>query len=195
MALSPKKRSTVQHLVNVTTAWDNKNGAANFQLINEGVTDLTEDLNPETDDLQYVAEDEKTHVVKTYAPAITLSAVMVDPEKDKVNEWMQKVINKLPKGDEADTAYIRFNVLKDLATAQEQADGKHKYEAYKRDAVVEASSIGGAAGDNVEMEVTISGKGEAKKGILTIDKSGTTPTYDFTPDSTTTTNTPSGQSL
>lgn len=184
MAISPAKRSKLQHLVNVTTKWELSKDAKlednlEFELVNEGVTDLTEDLNPDTDDLQYVAEDEKTHVVKTYAPAITLSAVMIDAKEDPVNGWIQKVINKLPKGDEADTAYIRFNLLDDKATQSEKDNNKYKYEAYRRMAVVEASSIGGAAGDNVEMEVTISGKGEAKKGILTIDKSGAKPKYTF----------------
>lgn len=179
MALSPQKRSTIRHLINVTTKWENPNGEEDFQLVNEGVTELTEDLNPDTDDLQFVAEDEKTHVIKTYGPAITLSAVMVDAKLDPVNGWIQKVINRLPKNDEADTAYIRFNVLDKIDAESDENAKTYVYYAYKRNAVVEATSIGGSAGDNVEMEVTVSGRGAAVKGKLTINKSTTPAKYTF----------------
>lgn len=177
MSLTPKKRSTVRHLINTKLAWVT-DSTDSFKLVNEGVTDLSEGFNPNTDDLQYIAEDDKTHVVKTYGPSISLTAVMVD-KTDPVNDWIQKVINKLPKNDDANTEYIRFSLLDEIKNSTNDNDKIKKYTAYKRAAVVEVNSIGGSAGDNVSMEVIVSGRGEAVEGTLTVDASGETVTYTF----------------
>lgn len=175
MAITPENRTTIQHLLNVSSPYNFD--SPDFALINEGVTDLTEDLNPENETTQYVAEKTATSFPKRYAPSITLTSYIV--KGDKVNNRLLQVINELPTGSNADTDYIRFNLL-DL---QGSAEGTTlKYIAYRRKGSISASNIGGSAGDTATISATISGKGDVIKGILTIDKSSSTTSYSFVPD-------------
>lgn len=177
MSITPQKRSILQHLVN--TKFPFKTGdTPEFHLVNEGVTELTESFNADTEDLQYIAEDQATSVVKKYAPSISLSAVMV--KGDEVNTWIQKVINKLPVGEGADTEYIRFSLLDTYSPSGGTSTDK-SYKAVKKSAVVSVDSIGGGAGENIEMSVNLSGKGDPKYGYVTISEgSDSKKTYTFT---------------
>lgn len=184
MSLTPAKRSTIKHLLNVGSV-----GTEQYALINEGVTELTEDFNADTEDLQYVAEDSATTVVKRYAPSISLSAVLVEKDgenPDEVNKWISEKVNTLPIGSNADTSYIRFSLLDEVGTGTAT---QKTYTAYKRNAVVSIGNVGGSAGDNVGMEVELHGKGDQIKGTLTLAITGTgtdqKTTYTFTPDSPT----------
>lgn len=171
MSFTPAKRSTVVHLVKTGKS------ASDWHIVNEGVTELSESFNPETDTLQYVAEDNATTVVKRYAPSISLSAVMVEEKDtngkpsnpDEVNKWILNTINTLPIGSSADTEYIRFT-LHDLKGDTFNEKGSNTYTGYKRKAVISVDSIGGAAGDNVGMELTLNGKGDATEVDVTFSK-------------------------
>ena len=175
MSITPIKRKELQHYISTSFKKRGVEYVPEWHLVNEGVTDLSEDFNADEEDLQYIAEENATHVVKRYAPSITLSAVMVDG--DPVNEWIRKVINELPVGEEAETAYIRFNTLDKVTSGDivtTYPEGQYNcYKAFKRSAVVSVSSFGGAAGDNIGMECTISGKGDVVNGYIVINKDGT----------------------
>lgn len=177
MSYSTAKRSTILHLLNVGTKENEQ-----WRLINEGITELTEDFSPDVEDLQYVADDNATKIVKRYAPSISLSAVVVETKDangkpsnpDPVNKWIVDKINQLPLGADADTQYIRFS-LHDIQGSFSK-DGINTYIGYKRDAVISVDNIGGAAGDNVGSEITLNGKGDQKtvtvrfkKGIENIE--------------------------
>ncbi len=69
MAKTPQQRSAVQHLLLISEVGSSET----WGLINEGVTDLTEEFNPDEETLKYVAEDSKTSFVKSYAPSISIS--------------------------------------------------------------------------------------------------------------------------
>ena len=177
MSLTPIKRSSVIHLLNTGTT-----SSPTWNLINEGVTELTENFNPDTDSLQYVAEDSATTVVKRYAPSISLTAVIVNG--DPVNEWIRTQINTLPLGENADTQYIRFCVLDKISTG---STTPNEYTAYMRNAVISVDSIGGEAGDNVNTTVNLNGKGDQIKGKVTVTTTTDTDgkkitTYTFTSD-------------
>jgi hypothetical protein len=60
-----------------------------------------------------------------------------------------------------------------------------EYTAYRRKGTISAGNIGGAAGDTTSTSITISGKGDAVKGILTVDSSASVVTYSFVPDTVT----------
>lgn len=156
MSITPQKRNTIKHLINTSSPFSEGNPI--WSLVNEGVTELTESFNPDTDDLQYIDEEQKTTTVKSYAPSLSLSAVMVSG--DPVNTWIRDKIYELPTGEKADCEYIRFNILDEIP-------GKSKvYKAIRKKAVVSVESTGGSAGDTAEMEITISGKGDPIKGEI-----------------------------
>lgn len=175
MSKSPEIRSTLRHLINVAETSDSEK----YALVNEGVTELTEEFNPDTDTIQYVADENKTTVIKSYAPSISITMSIV--KGDQVNEYLRKKIDELPLGDKADTSYIRFNVM------DVKSGVKDEYTAYKRDASISVDSIGGSAEDYLGASLTLNGKGTATKGTLKVTVSGSNVTYTFTPDDSNTT--------
>ncbi|KAK8835460.1 hypothetical protein M9Y10_004564 [Tritrichomonas musculus] len=172
MAITPQPRYTVQHLLNISSPYSYD--TQNFALINEGVTELTEEFNPETETTQYIAEKDAVTYVKRYAPSITLSSYLV--KDDSVNKRIREVINTLPVGSNADTDYIRFSYLDNIG---ETSKDIIKYTAYRRRGTIPAGNIGGSAGDTTSASITINGKGEAIKGVLTVTKADGTTTYSF----------------
>ena len=175
MAITPEPRYTVQHLLNISSPYSYD--TPNFALINEGVTELTEEFNPETETTQYIAEKDAVTYVKRYAPSITLSSYLV--QDDSVNKRIREVINTLPVDSSADTDYIRFSYLDSIG----DTSGKIiKYTAYRRRGTISAGNIGGSAGDTTSASITINGKGDVIKGVLTVDSSGGTATYSFVAD-------------
>lgn len=172
MAITPEKRSTLVHLLNTGTASEPV-----WSFINEGVTELTEELNADTNDLQYIGEDTQTTYVRRYGPSISLSAVMI--KGDPVNDFIQKTIDKLPVGSDADTQYIRFSMLNPL----ESTTTSKKYRAFLRNASISVDDIGGSAGDEIEMNVTLSGRGEQTEGVVTVtidSVTGKAKSWEFT---------------
>lgn len=175
MSKSPEIRSKLKHLINVSES----SGDDDYALVNEGVTELTEEFNPDTDTIQYVADENKTTVIKSYAPSISITMSIV--KDDKVNKYLRKKIDELPLGDKADTSYIRFNVM------DVKSGGDNEYVAYKREAIISVDSIGGSAEDYLGASLTLNGKGNATKGTLKVTKgSDGKVTYTFTADETTT---------
>lgn len=174
MALTPQKRSALIHLINTGTSTTPK-----WSIVNEGVTTLTEEFNPDVETMQYVAEDSKTSFVKSYGASLTITMSVVDPEKDEVSKYLLDKITNLPVGAAADTEYIRCCLLN-------KVDGETaKYTAYKQPANISISNFGGAADEYLGAEVVLNGKGDAQKGTLTVAKSGDTITYTFEKDAAT----------
>ena len=170
MAKTPQKRSAIQHLLLTSAAGSSET----FSLINEGVTDLTEEFNPDDETLQYIAEDTKTSFVKAYAPSISLTAAIV--ADDPVCDYIRKKVNELSPGSDSDTEYIRFCLL-DIPEDVESTDTKKYYIGYRRKANIAVSNIGGGAEDYLSAEVTINGKGGQTQGYVTVDTSTGAPTY------------------
>lgn len=172
MALTPEIRSKLVHLLNTGTI-----ESPVWSFINEGVTELTENFNADTNTLQYVGEEQSTTYTRKYAPNISLSAVVVSG--DPVNEWIQTQINTLPVGSAANTQYIRFNIL-DKVTGQDNS-----YKAYMRGATIAVDSIGGSAGEEIGMSLTLNGTGSQVEGTVTMTKDSTSGavTYTFTANS------------
>lgn len=180
MSLTPQKRSAIKHLINTSSPFSTSSPI--WSLVNEGVTELTESFNPDTEDLQYIDEEQKTTTVKSYAPSLSLSCVMVSG--DPVNTWIRDKIYELPTGEKADCEYIRFNILDEIP------GNPNVYKAIKKQAVVSIDSTGGSAGDTAEMSVNINGKGDPIKGeidysdpknpIFTAGDSSTNKSIEFT---------------
>lgn len=172
MAKTPMKRSTLIHLMYC----QHTVATPGYYLINEGVSDLTEEFEPDEETLQYVAEDAKTSFVKSYAMSVGLTVNLVDG--DPVCKEILWYVKHLKTGSEADAKYVRF-MLTDKV-------GDDTYTGYEVDANVSVSNIGGSAEDYLSTEATLNGKGSPREitvkknndGTFTVDTA--TPTCDFT---------------
>ncbi len=169
MATTPENRQVLRHVLNISNPYSFE--TPKFVLINDGVTELSEELNVDTDSVHYVNEKNATTTVKSYAPSISLTSFYLDEKTPGLNKWMRDIIYNQPTGAGAQTDYIRFNIL-DTVAGQDKT-----YEAVRFSAVISASSIGGAGGDNPTMEVAIGAVGDPIKGTLTIDETTTPISY------------------
>lgn len=149
MATQPQTRSTLKHLVNVSIpfASDKGTGAtANPDVvwapICNGVTELTEEFNPDDDEIQYICEKNKTSILKSYAPSIEIE--MEYQLGSEIQEYFNVMSRRLPIGDSKnEIEYIRYNENEPIAgtgTAK-------KYIGVLRGGTVQFSSIGGSAED------------------------------------------------
>lgn len=171
MALTPKGRSQLIHLLNVSDT-----DTEEWAIINEGVTSLTEEFNPETETLQYIAENSKTIFTKTYGASVTINLSIVSD--DKVNDFLRKKVMELPIGDKADVSYIRCCLL-DVVSGS-----TNTYTAYMQPANIAISSFGGEATEYLSAEVVLNARGEATKGTLSVTKGSDNKTvYTFTKES------------
>lgn len=149
MATQPQTRSTLKHLVNVSIPFAHddgtgvaKNPDAVWVPICNGVTELTEEFNPDDDEIQYICDKNKTSILKSYAPSIEIE--MEYQLGSEIQEYFNVMSRRLPIGDgKNEIEYIRYNENEPIAgtgTAK-------KYIGVLRGGTVQFSSIGGSAED------------------------------------------------
>lgn len=149
MATQPQTRSTLKHLVNVSIPFASDKGTGSSENpdviwapICNGVTELTEEFNPDDDEIQYICEKNKTSILKSYAPSIEIE--MEYQLGSEIQEYFNVMSRRLPIGDSKnEIEYIRYNENEPIAgtgTAK-------KYIGVLRGGTVQFSSIGGSAED------------------------------------------------
>lgn len=188
MGMQPIPRKAVLHLLNLKGLTKNTDtglytydykesywttDAPDLRLINEGVTELTEEFNPDTEDTQYVAEKNGSTFIKKYRPSLSLTTLLVIGE-DEVNQFLRLMTNILPIGTKAQIDYVRFCILDAIDNATKDANGNPNgtYAAQRCRANITVGSIGGSAGDNVSTSATINANGDPVQGFVTVS---TTP--------------------
>lgn len=158
MATQPQTRSTLKHILNVSMPFvhDNGTGAESnkdvvWVPICNGVTELMEEFNPESDDLQYICDKTKTTILKSYAPSLEVE--MQYQKGSEIQEYFDLMSRRLPIGDgKNDIEYIRYNENEPMI------GGIREYIGVLRGGTVQFSSIGGSAEDPLGSTMTISSK-------------------------------------
>lgn len=140
-------------------------------LLGDGITSLTEEMNPEEETKQWINQENGDTDVKSYTPSIEVEKE--DCVDDETQKWIDKMVDELPTGSDATTSYVRFR-LKDKVGEQAGV-----YVAYRRECAVTVNSVGGEAGSNVVNSVKLGGKGAAVKGTFNVS------TKTFTADAAT----------
>lgn len=128
-------------------------------LLGDGITSLTEEMNPEEETQQWINQENGDTEVKSYTPSLEVEKQ--DCVEDVTQAWIDKMVDELPVGQEAITSYIRFR-LKDKVS-----DGV--YTAWFRKCAVSVNSTGGDAGANVVNSVKLGGKGKSVKGTFNLN--------------------------
>lgn len=148
------KRHELLHYVDTSMGAD----VPVWGLLGDGITSLTEEMNPEEETQQWINQENGDTDVKSYTPSIEVEKQ--DCVEDVTQEWIDKMVDELPVGTSAVTSYIRFR-LKDKVS-----DGV--YTAWRRQCAVSVNSVGGDAGANVVNSVKLGGKGKSVKGTFNI---------------------------
>lgn len=162
-------RATLGHLLNVSMPFSKTNRV--WALICN-TTDLTEEFEPDTDDVQYVCETTKTKLLKAYDISME---VEMDYQKDnKIQEYYNLMLRAMPTGSQTQTEYIRFNKNETMFGTSNQFIG------VRRDASVYLNSIGGSGDDVLKNQMTINGIGSGEVGYVTVTNTGSVVTYTWT---------------
>ena len=168
MGQPAEARNIVRHLINVSDPYDFNTPV--WALICQGVTELTENFEADTEEVQYICETTKTTNVKGYTVGFDLE--MGYMKDNLIQKYINKIIAQPPTGLDTGCDYIRFNV-------DEVVEGTtNVFKAVRRKAVVYPSSIGGAADDVLTSAISISGTSDPIMGYVTV--SGGTFTWSET---------------
>ena len=169
MAGQPEKRSTLGHLLNVSMPFSKDQPV--WKLICQGVSELEEEFNPDTDDQQYICDDVKTTILKTYAPSFEIS---MGYQKDDLLQYYFDVMSKrLPTGDKTNIEYIRFNKNETMFGTSNQFIG------VKWNANIRFDSIGGAGDDYLTSGMTVAATGSPEVGYVVVTDTGNGASYEW----------------
>lgn len=167
MAGQPEKRSTLGHLLNVSMPFSQTEPV--WRLICNGVSELTEEFNPDTDEQQFICQDVKTTILKTYAPSFEVS--MGYQKDDLIQYYFDVMSRRLPTGEKTSIEYIRFNKNETMFGSTNQFIG------VKFQANVYFSSVGGAGDDYLTSVMTVSATGNPEIGYISVVDSGNDAVY------------------
>ena len=97
-------REKLMHFFNIGTA-----ETPEYALLGDGITSLTEEFNPESNTKQYIHQANGTTSIKSYTPSIGVEKEYI--KNEKLQKWMDEKIKLLPVGTEAESDYVRLNVM------------------------------------------------------------------------------------
>lgn len=170
MGTPAEHRSLLAHLINVRIPYSYEN--PRFVLMCEGITELTEELSPDDEDIQYICEKTKTKNVKSYSK--TLEVDMAYVKDNEVINYANYLLRAMPVGQKAAGDYVRLN--KDELMYSEN----NSYIAIRQRATVYPESIGGSAEDPLHSKFSMGSAGDQVVGYVTINTLGSHNTYIWT---------------
>lgn len=157
-------RDQLRHYIDVSMGGE----TSQYELLGDGITSLTEEMNPEEETKHYIHMSKASNKVKSYQR--TFEVDKEDCIDDEVQKWIDKLVDDLPIGESANTSFVRLR-LKDAVEGSAGA-----YKAIRVPCTVSVASSGGDGGDYTHNVINVKQQGEDIKG--TFD----TKTKTFTPD-------------
>lgn len=147
-------REKLMHFFNIGTA-----GTPVYVLLGDGITSLTEEFNPESETKQYINQANGTTNIKSYTPSISVEKEYIKDEE--LQQWIDKKIKVLPTGTEAESDYVRINIM-------EKPTSNGEYPAVKRKCSYQFDNIGGDAGTELKNSMTLGGIGDGIQGFFNV---------------------------
>lgn len=169
MGVPSEKRAQLVHLLNVSTPYSYDN--PDFEILCNGIEELTEEFDAEDEDIQYICETTTTRVISGYT--VSMDIEMGYTQNNKIQNWFNNKVRILPTGSELEVDYIRFNKLEPIFGQS------NKFIGVRRKATGYPTSIGGSATDPLGCNFTLAGAGDAKVGIVTITENTWGNTYSW----------------
>lgn len=170
MGTPAEHRSLLAHLINVRIPYSYEN--PRFVLMCEGITELTEELDPDDDDIQYICEKTKTKNIKSYSKKLEVDMTYV--KDNEVINYANYLLRAMPVGQKAAGDYVRLN--KDELMYSEN----NSYIAIRQRSTVYPESIGGSAEDPLHSKFSMGSAGDQVVGYVTINTLGSHNTYIWT---------------
>lgn len=147
-------REKLMHFFNIGTS-----EAPQYVLLGDGITSLTEEFNPEAESKHYINMASASNRIKSYAPSISVEKEYIKGEE--LQTWINEKIRELPLGAEAESDYVRINIL-------DGASEDGSYPAIKRPCTYQFDSIGGDGGGEIMNNMTLAGNGDQVKGTFNV---------------------------
>lgn len=166
MATQGESRAILGHLVNISMPFS-KTDRVWAKICN--TEDLTEEFNPDTDDIQYICDTTKTTILKSYRPTMEIN--MIYQKDNKLQNYFNTKVRRLPIGSETETEYIRFN------QNETKFGSSNEFVGVRRDASVHFDSVGGAAEDPLSSTMILNGSGDGEVGYVQVTKTGDQVVY------------------
>lgn len=173
MATQGESRAILGHLVNISMPFS-KDDRVWAKICN--TTDLTEEFNPDTDDIQYICDTTKTTLLKSYRPTMEIN--MIYQKDNKLQNYFNTKVRRLPIGSGTETEYIRFN------QNETKFNSDNEFVGVRRDASVYFDSVGGAAEDPLSSTMILNGSGDGEVGYVKVTKTGDRIEYTWVPANT-----------
>lgn len=149
-------REEVRHYIDVSMGA----ATAQFELLGDGITSLTEEMNPEEETKHYIHMAKSSNQVKSYQR--TFEVDKEDCIEDEVQTWIDGLVDDLPTGASAKTSFVRLR-LKDAISGSVGS-----YKAIMVPCTVAVSSSGGDGGDYVHNVISVKQCGEDVKGVFDV---------------------------
>lgn len=173
MATQGESRAILGHLVNISMPFS-KTDRVWAKICN--TTDLTEEFNPDTDDIQYICDTTKTTILKSYRPTMEIN--MIYQKDNKLQNYFNTKVRRLPIGSETETEYIRFN------QNETKFGSSNQFVGVRRDASVYFDSVGGAAEDPLSSTMILNGSGDGEVGYVQVTETDDRIEYTWVPANT-----------
>ena len=170
MGTPAEHRSLLAHLINVRTPYSYE--TPRFVLMCEGITELTEELEPDPEDIQYICEKTKTTNVKSYSKKLEVDMTYV--KDNEIINYANYLLRTMPVGQKAAGDYVRLNKDELMYSTADS------YIAIRQRATVYPESIGGSAEDPLHSKFSMGSAGDQVVGYITINNSSGYTTYSWT---------------
>lgn len=177
---SPSQRYVLQHALKFKPVGG---GEETTRLISQGVSELTEEFNPDIEETHYIADKNGTTNIKRYAMTVPLTMEYI--HDDEVCKFIRQIAMKMSTGSDAEVEYIRFSLLDGTGNGTNGIK-ESPYTAYKYSASISVSSMGGAGEDFLGIEAQLNLHGDPIEGTMAVTK-GNPNTYSFEEKSTSST--------
>lgn len=170
MGTPAEHRSLLAHLINVRIPYSYE--TPKFILMCEGITELTEELEPDSEDIQYICEKTKTTNVKSYSKKIEVDMAYI--KDNELINYANYILRTMPVGQKAAGDYVRLNKDELMYSTA------NSYIAVRQKSTVYPESTGGSAEDPLHNKFSMGSAGDQVVGYITINTLGSHNTYIWT---------------
>ncbi len=156
-------REDLRHYID--TAMDDS--SPTYKLLGDGISSLTEEMNPTEESKHYINMSSDSNSVKSYQRTFEADKEDCDDD-DEMQAWFDKMVDTLPTGAKAKTTFVRFR-LRDVTKTP------GTYKAIKVPCTVSVTSSGGDGGDYVHNVINVKQCGDDIVGTFNVSTSTFTP--------------------
>lgn len=163
--MAKEKRSRIRHFLNTTPDETNPT----YDLLGDGITELTMQYNPNTVTEQYIHQDNANIQTESYAPTVPVSQAVWPG--DDVYDFIDSLRQAGPAvlaAAETDLVEVRLYETPDTPGTS--------YPATKWPVSIQIDSFGGPGGESGKIEYTINVTGDAVDGDFNTSTLAFTPT-------------------